>query len=38
MMPQKKNPDSLELLRGKSGRVFGNVCFDICCKSFALIT
>ncbi|KAA1474903.1 argininosuccinate lyase [Dentipellis sp. KUC8613] len=24
MMPQKKNPDSLELLRGKSGRVFGN--------------
>jgi argininosuccinate lyase len=26
IMPQKKNPDSLELLRGKSGRVFGNVC------------
>lgn len=25
MMPQKKNPDSLELLRGKSGRVFGNM-------------
>ncbi len=25
-MPQKKNPDSLELLRRKSGRVFGNVC------------
>ena len=24
-MPQKKNPDSLELLRGKAGRVFGNV-------------
>lgn len=24
-MPQKKNPDSLELLRGKSGRVFGDV-------------
>ncbi|KAI0314270.1 argininosuccinate lyase [Amylostereum chailletii] len=24
MMPQKKNPDSLELLRGKSGRIFGN--------------
>lgn len=24
-MPQKKNPDSLELLRGKSGRVFGQV-------------
>jgi argininosuccinate lyase len=25
LMPQKKNPDSLELLRGKSGRVFGSV-------------
>jgi argininosuccinate lyase len=25
LMPQKKNPDSLELIRGKSGRVFGNV-------------
>jgi argininosuccinate lyase len=24
-MPQKKNPDSLELLRGKCGRVFGDV-------------
>lgn len=24
LMPQKKNPDSLELLRGKSGRVIGN--------------
>ena len=24
-MPQKKNPDSLELLRGKSGRIFGNM-------------
>ena len=24
IMPQKKNPDSLELLRGKTGRVFGN--------------
>lgn len=24
-MPQKKNPDSLELVRGKSGRVFGNM-------------
>jgi argininosuccinate lyase len=23
-MPQKKNPDSLELIRGKSGRVFGD--------------
>jgi len=26
MMPQKKNPDSLELIRGKTGRLFGNVC------------
>jgi argininosuccinate lyase len=24
MMPQKKNPDSLELIRGKSGRLLGN--------------
>ena len=23
-MPQKKNPDSLELIRGKSGRFIGN--------------
>src|SRR5262249_7529053 len=25
LMPQKKNPDSLELLRGKSARVFGHL-------------
>jgi argininosuccinate lyase len=25
LMPQKKNPDALELLRGKSGRVFGSL-------------
>jgi argininosuccinate lyase len=25
LMPQKRNPDSLELLRGKSGRVFGQM-------------
>ena len=25
LMPQKKNPDSLELLRGKSGRVIGDL-------------
>lgn len=25
LMPQKKNPDSLELLRGKAGRVFGSM-------------
>ncbi|KAI2546065.1 argininosuccinate lyase, partial [Homo sapiens] len=23
LMPQKKNPDSLELIRSKAGRVFG---------------
>ncbi|KAG6878684.1 hypothetical protein C0993_011499 [Termitomyces sp. T159_Od127] len=34
IMPQKKNPDSLELLRGKSGRVFGNVC--LCPKRKAI--
>ena len=25
MMPQKKNPDLLELIRGKSGRIFGDL-------------
>jgi argininosuccinate lyase len=25
LMPQKKNPDSLELIRGKAGRVFGGL-------------
>ncbi|MFN2597894.1 MAG: argininosuccinate lyase [Pyrinomonadaceae bacterium] len=25
LMPQKKNPDALELVRGKSGRVFGDL-------------
>ena len=25
IMPQKKNPDSLELIRGKSGRAFGHM-------------
>lgn len=25
LMPQKKNPDSMELVRGKSGRVFGHL-------------
>ena len=25
LMPQKKNPDSLELIRGKAGRVVGQV-------------
>jgi argininosuccinate lyase len=26
LMPQKKNPDVLELIRGKSGKVFGALC------------
>lgn len=26
LMPQKKNADSLELIRGKSGRIYGNCC------------
>src|SRR5258705_11434781 len=25
LMPQKKNPDSMELVRGKAGRVFGQL-------------
>ena len=25
MMPQKKNPDPLELVRGKAGRAIGNL-------------
>ena len=25
LMPQKRNPDSLELIRGRAGRIFGNV-------------
>src|SRR5678810_721753 len=25
LMPQKKNPDSMELVRGKAGRVFGDL-------------
>lgn len=34
-MPQKKNPDSLELLRGKSGRIFGNVgCIKFCVRLY----
>ena len=33
IMPQKKNADSLELLRGKSGRVLGNVCRRSHCGS-----
>lgn len=27
LMPQKKNADSLELIRGKAGRMFGHVSF-----------
>lgn len=25
-MPQKRNPDCMELIRGKSGTILGNVC------------
>jgi len=25
MMPQKKNPDALEIIRGKTGRIYGNL-------------
>lgn len=28
LMPQKKNPDSLELIRSKAGRVFGRVSWE----------
>jgi argininosuccinate lyase len=28
LMPQKKNPDALELLRGKAGRVIGKDLFS----------
>ena len=28
LMPQKKNSDSLELIRSKSGRLFGRVSFE----------
>ena len=30
IMPQKKNPDLVELVRGKSGRVFGNLVALLC--------
>lgn len=30
LMPQKKNPDALELLRGKTGRIVGNVTGFLC--------
>lgn len=31
-MPQKKNADSLELIRGKAGRMFGHVSFLKCTR------
>jgi argininosuccinate lyase len=37
MMPQKKNPDSVELIRGKSGRFVGNYMrFATTCKGVGL--
>jgi argininosuccinate lyase len=34
LMPQKKNPDSLELIRGKAGRVIRQVCLSTLCRNF----
>lgn len=34
LMPQKKNADSLELIRGKAGRMFGHVSFLKCILNF----
>ena len=37
-MPQKKNPDPLEYLRGKTGGIFGNLIFNVNnLKRFAII-
>ncbi|CAH1443936.1 unnamed protein product [Lactuca virosa] len=37
IMPQKKNPDPMELVRGKSARVFGNlVTLQVLCKGLPL--
>ena len=30
LMPQKKNPDALELLRGKTGRIVGHATGFLC--------
>jgi len=27
LMPQKRNPDCMELIRGKTGTILGKVCF-----------
>lgn len=29
LMPQKRNPDSMELIRGKTGTLLGKVCNSI---------
>ena len=29
IMPQKKNPDTLEFLRGKTGSIFGNLFYNV---------
>ncbi len=31
IMPQKKNPDMAELIRGKTGRVYGNLFLCLPC-------
>lgn len=35
LMPQKRNPDCIELIRGKTGTIFGKVCLNIF-KSLAI--
>lgn len=29
LMPQKRNPDGMELIRGKTGTIFGKVCLNV---------
>ena len=37
-MPQKKNPDALELLRGKTGRVVGHMTGFLCTLKGRLVS
>jgi len=39
LMPQKRNPDCMELIRGKTGTILGKVClyiFKACIVSYHL--
>jgi argininosuccinate lyase len=38
LMPQKKNPDSLELIRGKAGRIYGNVSLQHVIMNCSIVT